>query len=94
MLINSYCHRCSSLAYLHKPVIYIYISYLPEESFRLYWTLKMDFSMSAASSAAGGASGDEQEPSNTSRGKKSYHRHTARQIQQLESCNTILFFCI
>ncbi|KAJ9172926.1 hypothetical protein P3X46_016113 [Hevea brasiliensis] len=40
----------------------------------------MDFSM-----AAGGASGDEQEPSNNRRGKKAYHRHTSRQIQQLEA---------
>ncbi|XP_002526595.2 homeobox-leucine zipper protein ROC8 isoform X2 [Ricinus communis] len=39
----------------------------------------MDLSM-----GSGGASGDEQETSNSRKGKKAYHRHTSRQIQQLE----------
>lgn len=34
---------------------------------------------------SGGGSGDEQEASNTRKGRKSYHRHTAQQIEQLET---------
>jgi hypothetical protein len=34
---------------------------------------------------SGGGSGDEQEASNTRKGKKSYHRHTSHQIEQLET---------
>jgi hypothetical protein len=40
----------------------------------------MDFAL-----GNGGGSGDEQETSNGRKGKKSYHRHTAHQIQQLEA---------
>lgn len=39
----------------------------------------------------GGGSGDEQEAaSNTRKGKTSYHRHTAEQIQQLETSELTL----
>lgn len=34
---------------------------------------------------SGGNSGDEQEASNSRKGKKTYHRHTAHQIQILEA---------
>ncbi|KDP35727.1 hypothetical protein JCGZ_10499 [Jatropha curcas] len=45
----------------------------------------MDLSI-VSGSGGGGASGDEQEASNNNRkGKKTYHRHTNRQIQQLEA---------
>lgn len=35
--------------------------------------------------AGGSGSGDDLEPSDLSRRKKRYHRHTARQIQELEA---------
>lgn len=44
----------------------------------------MDFMMEGYG-GYGGGSGDEQEASNDRKGKKSYHRHTPYQIQQLES---------
>nr|XP_023870350.1 homeobox-leucine zipper protein ROC8-like [Quercus suber] len=41
----------------------------------------MDFPIGSG----GGGSGDEQEQSNARKGKRSYHRHTSNQIQQLEA---------
>ncbi|KAF3965987.1 hypothetical protein CMV_009874 [Castanea mollissima] len=41
----------------------------------------MDFPIGSG----GGGSGDEQEHSNARKGKRSYHRHTSHQIQQLEA---------
>ncbi|WCJ25143.1 Homeobox-leucine zipper protein ROC8 [Euphorbia peplus] len=41
--------------------------------------------MEMGNNGGGSGSGDDQEVSNSSKGKKSYHRHTNRQIQQLEA---------
>lgn len=46
---------------------------------------RLSFGMEVGAGTGGSGSGDDLEASDVSRRKKRYHRHTARQIQELEA---------